>query len=112
MSALEQAIRTHPGRCQGCGHHVPTQGCKCAGGEWRVFRDALLAVAEKDGTVHQSHMRRLIRGRIAPKSIGSLYRKAKAEGLIVDTGEREPSDDRAGRNADKLDRIYSMRRAA
>lgn len=110
--SLEQSIRSHPGRCQGCGHHVPTQGCRCEGGEWRVFRDALRAVAEKDGTIHQSAMRRLIRGRIAPKSIGTLYRKAKSDGLIVDTGEREPSDDRAGRNSDKLDRIYVLRGAA
>lgn len=110
--SLETYLRTLPGRCQGCGHHTPTQGCRCPGGEWRVFRDALIAVAESDGTIHQSHMRRLIRGRIAPKSIGTLYRKAKAEGLIVDTGAREPSDDRAGRNSDKLDRVYALGRAA
>jgi hypothetical protein len=108
MTALEQAIRTHPGRCQSCGYHVPTQGCRCPGGDWVVFRDALLAVADKQGVIHQSAMRRLIRGRVPSKSIGQFYRRAKSEGLIVDTGEREPSDDVAGRNSDKLDRVYRV----
>lgn len=108
MTGLETYLRALPGRCQGCGHHVPTQGCKCPGGDYAVFKDALRSVAEKDGTVHQRHMRRLIRGRIAPKQIGLFYRKAKAEGLIVDTGEREQSDDVAGRNGDKLDRLYRL----
>lgn len=105
---LDSYLRTQPGRCTSCGYHVPTQGCRCPGGDWQVFKDALRAVAETDGTVHQRHMRRLIRGRIAPKQIGQLYRKAKAEGLIVDTGEREQSDDVAGRNSDKLDRLYRL----
>ena len=34
---------------------------------------------------------------------------SESEGVLVDTGEREPSDDVAGRNADKLDRIYRLR---
>lgn len=36
------------------------------------------------------------------------YRRAKSEGLLRDTGEREPSNDAAGRNTDKLDRIYEL----
>lgn len=109
---LSEWLRSQPGRCAGCGYHQPTQGCHCEGGEWRTFHEAIRAVAEPDGTVHQSAMRRLIRGRIEPRHIGTLYRKAKAEGLLVDTGAREPSDDVAGRNSDKLDRIYALGRAA
>lgn len=32
-------------------------------------------------------------------------------GLLRDTGEREPSNDAAGRNLDKLDRVYELRAA-
>lgn len=95
-----------PGRCTDCGYHVATQGCACADvGEWSIFV-AALRTAAVDGEVHQSRVRPLIRGRIAPKMIGTLYRRAKREGLLADTGRREPSDDVAGRNTDKLDRIY------
>lgn len=91
----------HPGLC----------GCSARVDEWQVFTAALRQVAV-DGIVHQSAMRRLIRGRIEPKHVGTFYRRAKAEGLIRDTGEREPSDDAAGRNSDKLDRIYALAVAA
>ena len=53
-------------------------------------------------------VRPLIRGRIAPKHIGSLYRRARSEGLLVDTGQLEPSTDAAGRNTDKQSRIYRV----
>lgn len=89
------------------------QCCACKVGvtsEWSVFLAALRS-AGHDGLVHQRDVRPLIRGRIEPKHIGTLYRRAKAEGLLVDTGDREPSDDTAGRNADKLDRIYELRAA-
>lgn len=80
--------------------------CNCTDSEWHIFTAALRAVVRDDGTVHQSDVRPRIRGRIEPKHVGTLYRRAKAEGLLADTGEREPSNDVAGRNADKLDRIY------
>lgn len=88
--------------------------------EWAIFVQAVKAVAaENDGIVYQSDrpdgrlgVRRRIRGRIEPKHIGQLWRRARTEGLVSDTGEREPSNDTAGRNADKLDRIYSLRSAA
>jgi hypothetical protein len=97
-----------PGRCSGCGFHVETQGCRCEGSEWAIFRAALLASVDATGLIHQSAMRPKIRGRIHPRHIGTCYRRAKAEGLIVDTGEREPSNDVAGRNGDKLDRVYRL----
>lgn len=93
-----------------CAHgYAPVQLDLCADcrpDEWHTFRAALRTATRDDGTIHQADVRPLIRGRVAPKHVGTLYRRAKAEGLIVDTGEREQSNDVAGRNADKLDRIY------
>lgn len=92
--------------------HHPTF-CGCDLGEWFIFTTALREVAaEHGGLVHQSAMRARIRGRIAPKHIGGFYRRARTEGLIEDTGDREQSDDAAGRNTDKLDRIYALAGAA
>lgn len=82
------------------------------GGEWSTFVAAVRAVAREDGTVHQCDMRPRLRGVVESKHVGTLYRRAKSEGLLRDTGEREPSDDVAGRNSDKLDRIYALGRAA
>lgn len=101
--------RTLPGRCDN-GFHIATQHpalCKCGAGEWSVFV-AALRTAAADGVVHQSAVRPLIRGRVLPKHVGQMYRRAKTEGLLVDTGDREPSNDVAGRNTDKLDRIYRL----
>jgi hypothetical protein len=114
--SLDAWLATQPGRCAGCGCHVRTQGCRCVPvaptDEWAVFKAALKAAVRADGTVHQADVRPRIRGRIAPKHIGQLWRRARSEGLVRDTGEREPSNDVAGRNADKLDRIYALRVAA
>ena len=83
--------------------------CECEHSDWHVFVRAVRAAARDDGTVHQSDVRPRIRGRIEPKRIGTLYRRAKAEGLLRDTGQVEPSTDVAGRNGDKLSRIYALR---
>lgn len=80
--------------------------------EWGVFTSVLRQVVDPDGRVHQGKVRPLIRGRIEPKRIGQMYRRAKSEGLLIDTGDREPSNDAVGRNTDKLDRIYLLRGAA
>lgn len=115
MTGLGAYLRSLPGRCASCGHHIELQGhsvtCAASPDEWATFVAAVRAVAV-DGIVHQSAMRPRLRGRVAPKSIGRFYRRAKDDGLLVDTGEREPSDDAAGRNTDKLDRIYRLGRAA
>lgn len=105
---LDHWLKSRADRCSGCGSHVETQGCQCDTDEWAIFVAALRSSVDSDGLIHQSSMRPKIRGRIAPKSIGTFYRKAKDARLIVDTGDREPSDDVAGRNADKLDRIYRL----
>lgn len=88
----------------------PIEGA--AADEYAIFVAAVRSSRRADGTVHQGDVRPLLRGRVAPKHIGTLYRRAKAEGLLRDTGEREPSNDFAGRNADKLDRIYAYGAAA
>lgn len=110
---LDTWATTHPDRCSlgfAAAHH-PTF-CNCSDmGEWVVFTTALRSAARPDGTVHQCDVRPKIRGRIAPKHIGPMWRRARSEGLVRDTGEREPSNDSAGRNTDKLDRIYELRAA-
>lgn len=110
--SLDTWLKAQPGRCPGCGYAIVEQGCRCATDEWSIFTAALRTAARADGTVHQCDVRPIIRGRIAPKHIGQMWRRARAEGLVRDTGDREPSNDTAGRNADKLDRIYALRAAA
>lgn len=114
-------LHTRPGRCES-GYDIKTQHpafCKCSAGapvapptEWQIFTTALKAAVRDDGSIHQADVRPLIRGRIEPKHIGQLWRRARSEGLVRDTGEREQSNDVAGRNADKLDRVYALGRAA
>lgn len=111
-------LACQPGRCahgfaanQGCPDCTPVAPVIGAG-EWPLFVSVVRRVARVDGTVHQGDVRPLIRGRIAPKHIGSLYRRARSEGLLVDTGELEPSNDTAGRNSDKVSRIYKLGAAA
>lgn len=101
-----RTILEHDGRCYECRSTPPPVA---PDDEWAVFVAAITQAA-RDGEVHQSAVRPLIRGRIEPKHIGTLYRRAKAEGLLTDTGRREPSNDVAGRNSDKLDRIYALGR--
>ncbi len=93
-------------------HDCPELAPVAPQSEWSIFRSAVTSTARDDGTVHQCDVRPLVRGRIEPKHIGQLWRRARSEGLVRDTGEREQSNDVAGRNADKLDRVYALGRAA
>ena len=109
--SLETWAKSQPSRCDhGYAPNQHPDACACDHGpsEWDIFREALARAVDPSGVVHQSAMRPLIRGRVTPKQIGSYYRRAKNEGLIRDTGDREPSNDVAGRNTDKLDRIYVL----
>ena len=111
--SLDAWASAQPGRCSyGYAQQQHPDLCGCSESEWAIFAAAVRAVVRTDGTVHQGDMRPRLRGKVAPKAIGTLYRRAKAEGLLVDTGEREPSNDARGRNTDKLDRIYALRSAA
>ena len=90
-------------------HHPSLCDCQDAD-EWAVFTAALVSAA-KDGRVHQADVRPHIRGRIEPKHIGTLYRRARAEGLIREV-DHERSDDVAGKNAGRLEPVYELRGAA
>ena len=85
--------------------------CACEHSEWAVFTRALSTAARKsrDGLVHQGDVRPLIAA-IPHKHRGLLYRRARTEGLLVERG-MEPSTDAAGRNTDKLSRVYELRAA-
>ncbi len=104
-----------PNRCEHGFHASQSQFHDCATGapdEWSIFRAALRKAVRDDGSIHQCDVRPIIRGRIAPKHIGQLWRRARSEGLVRDTRLREQSNDIAGRIADKLDRVYAWQVAA
>lgn len=75
--------------------------------EWAEFVSALHAAVD-NGRVKPNDLRPRLRGRVAPRRIGAFFNKAKAEGLLVDTGEWEISDDHEGRNAGRPCRIYRL----
>lgn len=110
---LDTYLKSRPDRCSGCGYHPAHQGCRCETDEWSLFLAAVrqAASAAADGKVHQHLVRPLIRGRIAPKHIGALYRRAKSEGLLVQVG-KEPSRDVAGRNTHHDSPVYELREAS
>lgn len=98
-----------PGRCE-FGFSIEHQHpglCGCRdGSEWATFLRALKTAAKSDGTIHQTDVRPLIQA-IPAKHRGTLYRRARTSGVIVEVG-LEPSTDHAGRNADKLQRVYRL----
>lgn len=112
MTALDAYLAEQPDRCQH-GYHLTLQHpdlCDCQPpAEWPLFVAALRRAKRVDGTVHVNDVRPLIRGRIAPKHIGTLYRRAVAEGLLetIPGGSGwEPSTDVVGRNSDKMSRVW------
>lgn len=106
MTALDDYLRTVPGRCQGCGFDLEHQGCRCEGSDWDVFVAAVKRVA-RNGVVHQNAVRPLVRGRIAPKKIGPLYWRAQSCGFMTKIGE-EPSRDTHGKNTHHSAGIYQL----
>lgn len=131
MTTLDDYLTALPGRCAH-GYH-PKQRHSCTqtpspartwstsspgpqggdrnageGSEWSYFVSVIRKVARADGTVHQGDVRPLVRGRIPAKHIGSLYRRARNEGVLAETGEWERSTDVEGRNSDKRCRIYRL----
>ena len=108
---LDTWARTQSTRCEH-GYHRTAQTCPtCPTDEFSLFAAAIRKAARDDGTVHAGDVRPLI-AQIPPRHVGVLYRRARAAGLLVDTGEREESTDVAGRNGDKLSRVYRLGRAA
>jgi len=75
--------------------------------EWSAFVAALHA-AEVDGLVQPNALRPLLRNVVAPRRIGAFTHRAKSEGLIVETGDWQISDDREGRNGGRPMRVYRL----
>lgn len=76
--------------------------------EWAEFVAALSIASGDGGQVDPNQFRKLVRGHVAPRRIGAFTNRAKAEGLIVDTGEWQVSDDHEGRNAGRPCRVYRL----
>lgn len=72
---------------------------------WALFVRVLRAKVRPDGTVHVNDVRELLRGRIEPHKLSSLWREAKSAGLIAHHGW-EPSTDERGRNDHAPARIW------
>jgi hypothetical protein len=106
-----------PGRCPS-GYDLRTQhgpaayqcSCDAADDEWSVFVAAVRSSARADGSVHQCDVRPLIRGRIEPKHIGQMWKRARRERLLVEVGH-ERSDDEPGKNAGRMEPYYELRAA-
>lgn len=113
-TTLTEHLALLPGRCQHGYHATQRALCHdCSGApldEWAVFTAALKAAANAAGLIHQTDMRPLIQA-IPHKHRGQLYVKARAKGLIEFVG-KEPSTDAAGKNTDKDQKVYRLRRAA
>ncbi len=76
--------------------------------EWCIFTDALRSAADTSRRINPNVLRGLVRGCVAPRRIGAFTNRAKAEGLIVETGEWQISDDIEGRNGGKPCRVYRL----
>ena len=74
--------------------------------EWDEFVRCLSHAADSWGRIDPNRLRPLLRGVIAPRRIGAFTNRAKAEGLIVLTGEWVVSTDALGRNGGKPCRVY------
>lgn len=76
--------------------------------EWDIFVAALRRAADADSRIDPNVLRPLLRNEVAPRRIGAFTNRAKAEGLIADTGEWQTSDDTEGRNGGKPCRVYRL----
>ena len=112
--SLTTALATRPDRCPD--GYAPVQHpslCACtdapaAADDWSIFKAALEQCAKESGEVHACDMRRLVTGRIAPKTIAAFYSRARsrAEGLLAEAGHERSNDER-GRNAGRMEPFYT-----
>lgn len=109
MTVLADRLATYSDRCRygfSIEHHHPLY-CSCTeGSEWSIFVAALKQARRSDGSISQTDMRPLIKGRVAPKHVGPLYQRAVREHLIRRIG-REDSTDVAGRNSHHEQAVYA-----
>ena len=76
--------------------------------EWAVLVAAVSKVAaEHDGEVDWTHVRPIIRGRIEPKHVGTLVRRARREGLLIED-HFDRSEDVVGKNAGRMEPKYRI----
>ena len=76
--------------------------------EWAVLVAAVNKVAaEHDGEVDWTHVRPIIRGRIEPKHVGTLVRRARREGLLIED-HFDRSEDVVGKNAGRMEPKYRI----
>lgn len=87
---------------------VADDGHPSADFEWDEYLRCLHHAADTAGRIDPNRLRPLLRGVVAPRRIGAFTNRAKAEGLIADTGEWVVSDDAAGRNGGKPCRVYRL----
>ena len=106
---LDQYLTGRPDRCAyGFSPNQHPGACECEHSDWHVFTRAIRSAMKDNGEVSQNDIRPLIRGRIDPKRIGQLYRRARSEGLLVEV-RREPSADVAGRNSHHWQPVYRVK---
>jgi hypothetical protein len=111
---LVEWLAAREDRCEH-GYHA-TQNCpSCTpvapASEWSLFTAALKTAARADGTVHACDVRPLTHGRIEPRRLSALWKRARREGLLTEAGH-ERSDDVAGRNSHRMEAYYELRGAA
>lgn len=91
---------------------VADEGHPSADREWAIYLDALhTAAATPDspaGVIKPNTLRRLVRGRVAPRRIGAFASRAARQGVVIFTGEWQTSDDTEGGNAGRPMRVYRL----
>jgi hypothetical protein len=106
-AVLPIALDAPSGRCPSCDLAViERQILADQGGEFGIFERAARKVKRPDGTVHMSDLRPLLKA-IPPKHHGTLVRRAKVTGLLVEAGI-ERSDDVSGKNAGRPEPYYRL----
>lgn len=76
--------------------------------EWVLYVQSIHLAADADRLVYPNVLRPLVTGHVAPRRVGAFTNRAKAEGLLIDTGEWQVSDDTEGRNAGRPMRVYRL----
>lgn len=110
MTDLNAYFANLPDRCSGCGNHLKLQSCTCHTDDWSLFKSLVREMVRPDGTVHPCDMRPRTRGRIERHKVSSFYRRARAEGLLVEAGH-ERSNDEQGRNSHRMEPYFTYRGA-
>lgn len=97
---LDTWLKSQPGRCPGCGHHIATQGCSCEGQRLKSAGQSIATNAHPDehsavmaaikslaasGRVFSSNDARPLHGVSGP-IVGAAFTAARKAGLIEAVG--------------------------